>query len=104
MNKSKSKGLSLRQKEAATGIAFIALPLISLILFMYYPIIRSFMISAFDWNLLSDPKFIGLDNYKTLMHDEVFKTSLLNTCKWVIIYVPMSVITSFLWLFCWIRS
>ena len=49
MNKSKSKGLSLRQKEAATGIAFIALPLISLILFMYYPIIRSFMISAFDW-------------------------------------------------------
>ena len=96
MNKSKSKGLSLRQKEAATGIAFIALPLISLILFMYYPIIRSFMISAFDWNLLSDPKFIGLDNYKTLMHDEVFKTSLLNTCKWVIIYVPMSVITSFL--------
>ena len=90
------KGLTLHQKEALTGYAFILLPLISLIVLMYYPIIRSFFISFFNWDLLTDPSFIGLENYKTMINDEVFRVSLLNTFKWVIIYVPMSVVTSFL--------
>ena len=97
LKKSKAFGkLSLKQKEAATGFAFILLPLISLIVLMYYPIIRSFFISFFDWNLLQDPVFNGLENYKTLLQDEVFHQSLKNTLIWVIMYVPMSVITSFL--------
>lgn len=97
LKKSKAFGkLSLKQKEAATGFAFILLPLISLVVLMYYPIIRSFFISFFDWNLLQDPVFSGLENYKTLLKDEVFRQSLKNTLIWVIMYVPMSVITSFL--------
>ena len=86
----------MKQKEALTGYVFILLPLLSLLVLMYYPIIRSFFISFFDWNLLQDPKMIGIENYKTLLGDEVFRTSLVNTFKWVIIYVPMSVVTSFL--------
>lgn len=98
MSKTKvsQKGLTLKQKEAVTGIAFISLPLISLILFMYYPIIRSFYISLFDWNLLTKPTFTGFNNYKTLFHDVVFITALKNTFRWVVTYVPMSVVTSFL--------
>lgn len=90
------KGLTLKQKEAVTGIAFIVLPLLSLIIMMYYPIIRSFIISFYDWNILQDPTFIKFDNYKTLFNDEVFRQSLVNTVRWVITYVPMSVVTSFL--------
>ena len=90
------KGLTLKQQEATTGLIFIALPFISLLVFMYYPIIRSFFISLYEWNLLKDPVYIGLDNYKTLFKDQVFLTSLWNTFRWVLIYVPMSVITSFL--------
>lgn len=96
MKKEKSTGMTLKQREAATGMAFIALPLVSLFVFMYYPIVRSFMISGYDWNLLTEPVFTGLQNYKTLFNDEVFRTSLWNTFRWVITYVPMSVITSFL--------
>ncbi len=94
--KNSRQGLTLKQKEALTGYIFIALPLVSLIIMMYYPIIRSFFISFFDWNLLQEPTFIGVENYKTLFNDEVFRTSLANTIKWVLIYVPMSVISSFL--------
>lgn len=94
--KSSKKGMTLKQKEALTGFTFILLPLLSLIILMYYPIIRSFFISFFEWDLLREPTFIGIENYKTLFNDEVFKTSLVNTVKWVIIYVPMSVVTSFL--------
>ena len=74
--KSSRKGLTLKQKEAVTGLIFISLPLLSLIIMMYYPIIRSFFISFFEWNLLQKPKFIGIENYKTLIHDEVFKQAL----------------------------
>ena len=77
--KSSRKGLTLKQKEAVTGLIFISLPLLSLIIMMYYPIIRSFFISFFEWNLLQKPKFIGIENYKTLIHDEVFKQALTNT-------------------------
>lgn len=94
--KNSRQGLTLKQKEAVTGYIFIALPLVSLIIMMYYPIIRSFFISFFDWNLLQEPTFTGIENYKTLFHDEVFRTSLVNTIKWVLIYVPMSVVSSFL--------
>lgn len=96
MKQSSRTGMTLKQREAATGWIFVALPLVSLIVFMYYPIVRSFMISGYEWNLLTEPKFIGLQNYKTLFQDKVFLTSLWNTFRWVIIYVPMSVITSFL--------
>ena len=61
------RGMTLKQKEALTGFTFILLPLISLVVLMYYPIIRSFFISFFDWNLLQDPKMIGIENYKTLL-------------------------------------
>lgn len=94
--KTSRKGLTLKQKEAATGIVFVVLPLLSLITFMYYPIIRSFMISFFDWNILQEPTYLGIENYKTLFNDEVFRESLVNTFRWVITYVPMSVVTSFL--------
>ena len=79
--KNSRQGLTLKQKEAVTGYIFIALPLVSLIIMMYYPIIRSFFISFFDWNLLQEPTFTGIENYKTLFHDEVFRTSLVNTIK-----------------------
>lgn len=94
--KKRRRGLSLRGKEARTGYLMILIPLISLGVFMYYPIIRSFFISFFNWSLLGDPTFVGWQNYKDLFHDEVFLASLKNTFVWVIIYVPMSVITSFL--------
>lgn len=86
---------TLKQKEAITAFLFILLPLISLIILMYYPIIRSFLISFFEWDLLREPTFTGIQNYKTLFKDEVFLEALGNTVHWVIMYVPMSVITSF---------
>ena len=35
------RGMTLKRKEALTGYLFILLPLISLMILMYYPILRS---------------------------------------------------------------
>ena len=57
--------MTLKRKEALTGYLFILLPLISLMILMYYPILRSFFISFFDWNVLEDP---NLSELKTIKH------------------------------------
>ena len=61
--------MTLQRKDALSGYIFIAPALVSLLVFVVYPVIASFVISGFDWGILTAPKFIGLENYKTLLRD-----------------------------------
>lgn len=88
------KHMSLKKKGALSGYMFIAPALISFLIFVLYPVIASFVISGFDWGILGTPRFIGIENYKTLFKDPVFIESLKNTFKWVILYVPVSILAS----------
>ncbi len=83
-------------RDNLEGYAFIAPALFGLVAFLLYPIVSSVYISFLDWNLLTDPKWAGLANYGKLVKDEVFIASLLNTFKWVIFYVPISIVLSFI--------
>lgn len=60
---------------------FTIIPLILLVLFSYFPLVKMFQYSLTDWNGYSpNQKFVGLDNYKTVLTNpryfSVFKTSL----------------------------
>ena len=61
----------------------------------YYPLVKMFQYSLTEWNGYSpDSKFVGLDNYKTVLTNPkyftVFKTSLYyffaTFCNWVSLY------------------
>lgn len=64
--------------------------LVSYLVWTLYPIIKSFMMSLYKWNI--NPripnKFVGLSNYVKLFHDDIFYTALINTLKYVIVTVP----------------
>jgi ABC-type sugar transport system permease subunit len=94
LKKKSIKHMTLQRKDTLSGYMFIAPALISLLVFMVYPVIASFIISGFDWGILTVPKFVGLENYKTLFKDPVFLESLKNTFTWVIMYVPVSILAS----------
>ncbi len=50
------------------------------LVFFLYPAIRAFYYSFFDWSGFSyEAKFIGLDNYRELIRDDLFIESLKNT-------------------------
>lgn len=68
---------------------FLAPSLIGLITFIVYPIISSFWYAFQDWNLLSPPKFVGLDNFRELWADAAFWQALSYTISFIIIYVPI---------------
>jgi len=71
--------LSRKRKEYIWGYIFILPWLIGLIVFKLGPLLFSFVISWYEWNMISSPKFVGLLNYKTIINDELFWKSTLNT-------------------------
>jgi multiple sugar transport system permease protein len=77
-------------KRKWAGFFFVLPGLVSYLVWTLYPIIKSFMMSLYKWNI--NPripnKFVGLSNYVKLFHDDIFYTALINTLKYVIVTVP----------------
>lgn len=70
-----------------TLLAFLGPSIIGLVLFMVLPIIVGFGVSFTEWNLISDPTFVGLDNYKTLFTSPEFYNALFNTLTFLVFYL-----------------
>ncbi len=64
--------LTWNQKKQLTGVLFL-LPLsVFLAVFIVYPLISVMFYSFFDWNGISQMKFVGTDNYRLLPATEGF--------------------------------
>ena len=85
----KELGILLWKNRKLTGYLFIAPWIIGFLVFTAYPFISSLWLSFTNYNLLSAPKFIGLDNYVKLFKDPLFIKTLMNTLKYVFITVPI---------------
>jgi raffinose/stachyose/melibiose transport system permease protein len=70
-------------------IALFLLPaLILFLLFVIYPIFRSIYFSLFDWNGLGPAvDFVGLQNFKDILNDQVFLKALRNALLIIIFSV-----------------
>ncbi|GGE24357.1 sugar ABC transporter permease [Marinithermofilum abyssi] len=65
--------------------------------FLIYPILFSVWLTFHDWNIVStDIPFVGLENYKRLMEDELFFTSLWNTVRFILINIPLQIVLALL--------
>lgn len=73
------------------GYFFIAPFALFFLMFEVYPMLRAFYISLFDYGLGSQ-KWIGFDNYASLLKDSVFLRSIANTFGFVIGTVPLTVL------------
>ncbi|MBS5914931.1 MAG: sugar ABC transporter permease, partial [Paenibacillus macerans] len=83
----------VRSKLLQSWVPFaFLLPALGLyVVFFIYPFIFAFILSFQKWNLISPNKeFVGLDNYRRLLHDEVFWISLKNSALYVLLTVPFA--------------
>lgn len=78
-------------KKSAVSLSFILPALMLLSVFIILPFLLSFYYSFMDYNILKpkDMTFVGLDNFKKLFEDTVFKQSIFNTFKFAIFVVPL---------------
>lgn len=70
---------NLVNTESIVAWIFILPCILGCFLFILIPILSSFMLSFFQWNLISSPKFVGLLNYVQLFNGNQFWKILGNT-------------------------
>ena len=71
---------------------FLAPTLLGLAVLSAGPIIASFGISLTDWDLLSPAKFVGFDNFASLLSNDRFLLALRNTAFFTLTSVPLGLI------------
>ena len=68
--------------------------ILGFILFTLIPMGSSLFISFTEWNILTDPVFVGLDNYEDTFNDPLFYKSLKVTLLYTLGSVPLCIIIS----------
>ena len=86
-----SKTLRDRQRsENLVGYFFIGPWMLCFLAFTLIPFVVSFALSFTEYNMLSDPKFVGLENFiRMFTKDRLFTKSLGVTFKFVFIAIPL---------------
>ena len=79
---------AMKRREMITAYGFILPTLIGFLVFILGPMVSSFVISLYDWNLLTPPRFIGLANYTQLFSDMRLGTVYLTTFRLAVLIVP----------------
>ncbi|HNZ02327.1 MAG TPA: sugar ABC transporter permease [Anaerolineaceae bacterium] len=80
---------SLHRKEALSFYIAISPWLVGFLLFTAGPMAISLLTSFTDWDLLTDPLWVGLDNYRNLATDPLFIQSIKVTLAYTAAYVPL---------------
>jgi multiple sugar transport system permease protein len=78
--------------ESRWAWLFLAPTLIGLVALSAGPILAAFAISLTKWDLLTAPKFVGLDNFIALAADRRFQTALRNTLFYTVTSVPIGLV------------
>jgi multiple sugar transport system permease protein len=88
----KSKISKFLEKEGTQGWLMILPNSLGLLVFYLIPIVWSIILAFFQWNGLSDKKFVGFYNIVKLFSDSSFLSALRNTLVYSLAVVPAIII------------
>lgn len=83
---------AMKRREMWTAYGFILPTLIGFVIFIVGPMLASFAISLFQWNMLLPPKFIGLANFEHLFNDPRIGNVYLTTFRLALMIVPTNML------------
>ena len=82
----------LLDNQKLIAYVFILPSMIGFLVFFAVPAIRSVFISFTEWNLLTESRYVGLDNYETLISDDRFWRSMRVTISYVLWNIPIQTV------------
>jgi multiple sugar transport system permease protein len=88
--------LNPRRRDAITGWAMLTPSVVLIAVFGLIPVVWSFVLSFQQNDLQTSPQWVGLDNYKQLVHDPVFLDSVRHTIVYTVLFVPITLVLSLL--------
>lgn len=82
------------RKEMITAYLFLLPFIVTWVMWSVLPLIQSLNMSLYDFSFVrqADTRFIGLDNYKKLFHNQEFWTATRHTMEFVIFTVPATLV------------
>ena len=80
-----------RIREAIWGYLLITPNFLVILFFTVIPVFFSLYMSLTDWNILSTPNFIGLENYQNILNDILARETFFNTFYFSVVSVPINV-------------
>lgn len=84
-----------RTRETLRAYLFVSPWIVSLLVFTAYPVLASFYFSFTQYSVLNPPKWIGLDNFRTMFtKDPDYWKSVLNTVYFTGFSVPLSLMVA----------
>ena len=84
-----------RRQETIAGYLFLLPNFIGFLVFSALPILAAFSLSFTTWDLAAAPRFIGFENYRTLLADDLAWKTLFNTFYYSFVAVPTGVLLAF---------
>ena len=78
-----------RRDDTRLAILFIAPALLGFLVFMVWPTLRGIYLSFTKFNLLTPPKWTGLDNYVRMVQDPVFWNAIKVTVYYVVVNIAV---------------
>lgn len=84
------------RKALLTGILFISPWIVGFLAFRLYPFFASLYYSFTFYPILQSPNWVGLDNFRNLLDDPRFLTSLYNSTYYAAFAVPLGTVVGIL--------
>lgn len=84
------------KKRFPTAYLFILPALLLNLVFFVFPFLQSLLMSFYDWPILGAKTFVFLDNYKALIEDSQFWSSLAFTFKYAVLVTPCLFVLAFI--------
>jgi putative chitobiose transport system permease protein len=87
--------MKVKTRQTIKAYLFMAPALFMIVVFVLVPIIGSLPLMFYDYSVLGETKFIGLDNFKRAFSDPEFRISIINSILFVAV-VPVLQLLSIL--------
>lgn len=86
----------MRPRHPLIAWLLIIPSLIGVVAFLILPVLLSFAVSLFRWDLIGTREFVGLQNYRDLFSDGVLTNSLMVTAIFTVLAVPVTLMLGLL--------
>lgn len=84
----------LAKRENIAAYLFVGPQILGFFAFVLFPILFSFYLCFAEWNYIDFPQWVGFKNIIYVFKDEIFLKSIQNTLIYLVMVVPLTLITS----------
>lgn len=82
----------MRREVRVAGVLFLSPAALLFTAFIAGPVVAVVVLSLFSWDMLSTPRFIGLENYTHLFSDSVVLSAFINTAAFTVTTVVLHMV------------